>query len=105
MTTHSELWRYCDRLMKTVDGLLKANDPTLFEWGGALDDILPPPSGVEGIEILWEKLRALRRTAIAFQHGQANREELHAQLNRLRLLIVERENTFLKRFIDEHDPT
>ncbi len=107
MTTHSEFWRNCDRLMKIVDGLLKTNniDRIPFELDGALDEILHPPSGIEGIETLWEELPAFRQTAIDFQHGHANRQELQAQLRRLRLLLVKREISNLRRFIDEHDST
>ena len=107
MTTPSEFWRYCDRLIELVDELLKTSkfDRIPFELDGALDEILHPPSGLEGIETLWEKLRALRQTAIDFQYGHANRPVLQTQLNRLRLLLVERDNSDLKRFIDELDST
>jgi hypothetical protein len=107
MTTHSDFWRYCDRLTKIVDELLKTNniDRTPFELDGALDEMLHPPSGIEGIEALWAELRALRQTAIDFQHGHANRQDLQTQLNRLRLLLVERDISDLQRFIDEHDST
>jgi len=105
MAEHSEFWQHCDRLIKTVDELLKTNqiDGTAFELDAALDEMLHSPSGIEGIETLWETLRALRQTAIDFQHGKANRQELQAKLNRLRLLLVERENSNLRRFIDEHE--
>jgi hypothetical protein len=101
----NNFWRCCDRLIRIVDGLLKTTniDRTPFELDAALDEILHPPSGIEGIDTLWEELRALRQTAIDFQHGRANRHELQARLIRSRLLLVERENSDLKRFLDELD--
>jgi hypothetical protein len=107
MTTRNEFWRYCDQLMKIVDELLKTDSiqRTQFELDDALDEISHPPSGIEGVETLWERLRALRQTAIDSQQGHANRLNLQTQLNRLRLLLVQRDNSDLKRFIDKLDST
>ena len=72
MTMHNDFWRCCDRLIRIVDGLLKTTniDRTPFELDAALDEILHPPSGIEGIDTLWEELRRSRQTAIDFQHGR-----------------------------------